>query len=103
MNIPLKSSTIGNGYVYSIFELILTFFVQVRMCLVVIGGEISSKMEKWRWLFFFVVATRLFCKIMFTVAAKQHNCRFLVLKRNIQNVAAGFALFTVVEASRFVG
>ena len=38
---------------------------------------------------------------MRTVTAKQHNCRFLVLKRNIQNVAIGFALFTVVENSRF--
>ena len=40
---------------------------------------------------------------MCTVTTKQHNCRFLVLKRNIQNVAAGFALFTVVETSRFIG
>ena len=34
---------------------------------------------------------------------KQHNCQFLLLKRNIQNVTAGFALFTVVETSRFIG
>ena len=34
---------------------------------------------------------------------KQHKCRFLVLKRNIQNVAAGFALFTVVETCRLFG
>ena len=40
---------------------------------------------------------------MCTVTAKQHNCRFLVLKMNIQNVAAGFALFTVVETARFIG
>ena len=59
-------------------------------------------LQKWRWFFFFVVTTRLSCKTMGTVTAKQHNCRFLVLKRNIQNVAASFALFTVVETSRFI-
>ena len=59
-------------------------------------------LQKWRWFFFFVVATRLSCKTMCTVTAKQHNCRFLVLKRNIQNVAAGFALFKVVETGRFI-
>ena len=76
------------------------FLVQVRMCLFVIGGEFSSKKEM---VFFFVVATTLFCKTMCSITTKQHNCRFLVLKRNIQNVAAGFALFTVVETSRFIG
>ena len=35
--------------------------------------------------------------------AKQHNCVFLVLKKNIQNVAAAFALFTVVATRRFKG
>ena len=54
-------------------------------------------LQKRKWLFFFVVATRLSCN------AKQHNCQFLVLKKNIQNVAAGFALFTVVETSCFIG
>ena len=34
-------------------------------------------------------------KKMCTITAKQNNCRFLVHKRNIQNVAAGFGLFTV--------
>ena len=70
------------------------------MCLVVIGGDISSKMAK---AFLFVIATHLSGKAMCTVTAKQYNCRFLLLKRNIQNVAAGFALFTVVETSRFIG
>ena len=60
-------------------------------------------LHKRRWLFFFVVATRLSCKTRCTVTTKQHNCRFLVLKMNIRNVAAGFALFTVVEISRFIG
>ena len=40
---------------------------------------------------------------MCTVTAKQQSCRFLVLKRNIQNVVAGFVIFTVVETSRFIG
>ena len=48
-------------------------------------------------------ATRLSCKTMCAVTAKQQNCRFLVHERNIRNVAAGFALFTVVETSRFIG
>ena len=64
----------------------------------------------WRWNFikngdgfFFVVTTRRSSKTMCTITTKQQNCQFLVLKRKIQNVAAGFALFTVVETSRFIG
>ena len=60
-------------------------------------------LQKWRWLSFSVITTRLSSKTMCTVAAKQHNCRFLVPKRNIQNVEASFALFTVIETSRFIG
>ena len=76
------------------------FLVRVRMCLVLIGGEISSKKE-----LVFLLRSRnySFCKTMSTVTNKQHNCLFLVLKRNIENVAAGFALLTVVETSRFIG
>ena len=51
--------------------------------------------------FFFTVATRLSCKARCTITTKQHNSRFLLLKRIIQNVTAGFALFTVVETRRF--
>ena len=80
-------------------EYLFPFLVQVRMCLDLIGGEISSIME----MVFFVVATRLPCKTMCTVTAKQCNCRFLVLKRSIQNVAASCTPFTVVETSRFIG
>ena len=60
-------------------------------------------LQKRRWFFFFVVATHLFCKAMCSITAKQHNYWFLILERNIQNVVAGFALFTVVETSRFLG
>ena len=63
------------------------------MCLTVIGGETSSK---WRLLFYFVVMTRLSRKTMCTITNKQHNWRCLVLRRNIQHVRAGFALFRVV-------
>ena len=87
MNILLKSSA---------NRLSLTFF---DSGLVVIGGEISPKVEM---VFFFVVATRLSCETMCTVTAKQQNCRFLVLKRKIQNVAASFAHFTVVETGCFI-
>ena len=81
-------------------EYLLLFSVEVRICLVLIGGENYSKK---RWLYFFVIATCLSCTSLSTVTAKQQMCRFLVHKRNIQNVAAGFALFTVVENSRFIG
>ena len=64
---------------------------------------LAEKFQKRRGLFFFVVVTRPSCEAMCAVNAKQHNCRFLVLKRNIQNVAAGFALFTVAKISRFIG
>ena len=60
-------------------------------------------LQKWRWFFFFVVATRLFCKAMCSITAKQHNCWFLVFEGNIQNMAACFALFTVVETNHFFG
>ena len=66
------------------------------MCLVVIGGEISSKMEmasRNRYSFF----------LQNNETTKQHNCRFLVLKRNIQNETAGFALFTVVQTNHLIG
>ena len=43
-----------------------------------------------------------FKKAMCTISTKQHNCRFLVLQRNIQHVRASFVLFTVVEAGSFV-
>ena len=52
---------------------------------------------------FFAVATCLSCRRLCIITAKQHNCRFLVPKENTQNVSAGFALFTVVETSRFFG
>ena len=54
------------------------------MRLVVIGGEISSKMEM-------VVLSRNRDSSFWqsNETAKHHNCRFLILKRNIQNVAAG--------------
>ena len=76
------------------------FWVQVRMCLDLIGGEFSSNAEM---VLLFHIVTRFSCKTMFTVTAKQHNCSSLVLKRIIQKVAAGFALFTVGETSCFIG
>ena len=64
------------------------------MCLDVIGVKISSEKE-------IASLFRSRDSSFLQNTAKQHNCRFLVLKRNIQNVAAGFALCTVVETSRF--
>ena len=66
------------------------------MCLVVIGEEISSKMEM-------ASRNRDSSFLQNNETTKQRNCWFLVLKRNIQNVTAGFALFTVVETSCFIG
>ena len=58
----------------------------------------------WRWnffekrrLFIFVNPTGLFGKTMCPIIAKKLNSPFSVLERNIQNVAASFAHFTVVE------
>ena len=84
-------------------EKFLPFLVQVRMCLDLIGGEFSLKMEMAFLYRIIVVATRLSCKTMCTITANQHNCRFLVHKRNIRNMAEGFALLTVVETNRFIG
>ena len=99
MNMSLKSSTnrkrIRFFHIWTLFNL---FWLGLG-CLWLWLAE--KFLQKWRWLFFFVGATRLSCKKMRTVTAKQHKCRFLVLKTNIQNVVAGFALFTVVETSRF--
>ena len=69
------------------------------MCLVMVGGETSSNME----MVFFVAMTRFSCNTVCTITIKQHNCRFLVLERNILNMTAGFALFTVVEISHSFG
>ena len=91
----------GCRHDYTINGITSTFFCFRLGCAWL--GLAEKFFQKWRWLFFFVVATRLSCKTMCTITAKQNNCPFLVLIRNIQNVAAGFALFTVVETSRFIG
>ena len=87
----------GCRHDYAINRITSAFSVQVRMSLVVTGEKNSSKKEM---VFLF---RSLSCKTMCIITAKQQKCRFLVLKRNIQNVAAGFALFTVVESSSFIG
>ena len=66
------------------------------MCLVVIGGEISSKMEM-------ASRSRDSSFLQSNETANQLKCRFLVPNRNIENVATGFAFFTVVETSHFIG
>ena len=65
------------------------------MRLVVIGGEISSKMEM-----VYLFRSR---DLSFWQNNVYHHRRFLDFKKNNQNLAAGFALFTVVETSRFIG
>ena len=60
-------------------------------------------LQIWRWLLFSVVATRLSWKTMCTVTDKQHNCWFMVPKRNTQNISEGVARFTVAETSHFIG
>ena len=59
-------------------------------------------LQKRRWFLFSVVTTHFSCKAMCTITNKQHNCRFLVLRMSIHNVAAGFEPFTVVETIRFI-
>ena len=99
MNMSLKSSTnrkrIRLFHIWTRFVLFWNRFGCAWLWLA------EKFLQKCRWSF--VVATRLSCKAMCSVTAKQHNCQFLVPKRKIQNVTAGFALFTVVETSRFIG
>ena len=101
MNMLLNSSTnrkrIRLFYIWTNFNLFLPRFGCAWCWLA------EKLLQKWRLFFFFVVATRFCCKAMCSIATKQHNCRFLVLETNIQIVAAGFALFTVGEISRFIG
>ena len=63
----------------------------------------SKFLKKKRWFVFFVIVTRLFCNAVCTVSTKQHYSRFLALKRIIQNVTVGSALFTAVKTRRFLG
>ena len=100
MIMSLKSSAKGNGYVFSFFWTRFNLFWFRFGCAWLRLAE--EFLRKRRWFLFFVVPTRLSCKTMCTVVAKERNCRFLVLKGKIQNVTAGFALFTVVETSRFL-
>ena len=83
--------------VWSIFGLILTFFCSVSD---VLGCD-------WRRKFFKNGMVLLFCSrdssFLQNYVYRHDNCRFLVLKRNTQDIAAGFALFAVVETSRFIG
>ena len=99
MNMLLKSSTnrkrIRLFHIWTRFDLFWFKFGCAWLWLA------EKFLQKWRW--FLVIATRLSGKAMCTVTNKQHKCRFLVLKRSIQNVTAGFAFFTVVETSCFIG
>ena len=89
----------GCGHDYAIKGMIFAFLAQVRLCMIVIGGEICSQMEKS---FLFRSRDSPFLQSNVYISAKQ-NCRFLLREKDIQNVAAGFALFTVLEPRRFIG
>ena len=101
MSMPLKSSAnrkrIRLFHIWTQFNLFWLKFGCAWLWLA------EKFLQKKRWFFFSVFATRVSYRTMGTVTAKQHNCQFLLLKRNIQNVAARFALFTVVETGRFIG
>ena len=71
---------------------------QFQVCLIVIGGEFSGKMEID--LFFFSESRLVLlasCTTMCTITTKQHNCWVLVFKWNIHHVRASSALFTVAK------
>ena len=70
------------------------------MRLVVIGGEISSKKEM---VFLFRSRDYFFLQNNEYRHHQTTELSVFSLKRNIQNVAAGFEFFTVVETSRFIG
>ena len=90
----------GSWHNYAMKEIIFAFF----------GSSLGLLDCYWRRNFFnlgifflFGVTTIFIGKAMRTTRTKQHNCRFLVLKRNIQHKWAGFALSTVIETGDFVG
>ena len=56
----------------------------------------KKKLQKWRLFLHFDVTTRLFDNAIGTITTKEHMFQFLVLKRNVQNVAAHFAFKTFV-------
>ena len=90
---------IGNGYVYSIVGVILIFFGAGDCAWI----RLAKFPQKWRWLFFFVVATRLSCKTRCTVTAKLHSCRFLVLKGIFKTWQQALQFLQSLETSRFIG
>ena len=101
INMLLKSSAnrkrIRLFHIWTHFSL---FLVRVRIRLQLIGGEISSKMGM---VFLFHSRDSSFMQNnVYRRHRQTTNSSVLVLKRNIQNVAAGFALLTVVETGRFI-
>ena len=68
----------------------------------VLDGEWRINFFKIICLFFFAITTRLSWKAICTISTTHHTCRFLVLKRKIQDVRASVALSTVVETGIFV-
>ena len=64
------------------------------------GLRLAEKFIQKRGRFFIVVVTtRLFGQAISAITATQYNCRFSVVKRIIQNVAARFASHTIVTPS----
>ena len=51
-----------------------------------------------RWFFIFVVTTHLLDKTICTITTNQHNCWFLVSRRNFRTVAACLGLKTFMTA-----
>ena len=100
MNFWLRYQPMGNRHNYATNGENFTFFGSRSG---VVDCDCRKFFSKIRWVFIFVVTFRLFDKAMCAIATKKHKCRFLVLEGNIQNVAAGSALFTVVEITRFIG
>ena len=98
-NFWLTVLKLGSRHNYAVNGMIFDFLAQIWVCLVVIGGAFSSKMKMAS---FFAVTIRFSCNAMCAITTKQHNCRFEIVKKNIQHLRAGFALFTVVATGCFL-
>ena len=83
----------GSLHKYDFFGKTFAFLLQVRVYLIVNDGENASKKEMD---FFFVATTPFFDKAICAITDKQHNCRFLIFKLIVQNMAVLSAFKTFV-------
>ena len=85
----------GSRHIHAINGMTFAFF---GTCSHVIDCDWRKNFFKKEIVFHFVVMTCLSDKAIRAITAKQHIRRYLVLERNIQNLAARLALKTFLTA-----